>query len=134
MIMRTRTIRQRVDFSADPHDLYEALMDSKKHSEFTRSKCVISRKVGGKVRSYDGYIVGENIELVPDEKIVQTWMAEEDCWPAGHISRVTFVLKPIKSGTRLTFTHSGVPVDCGDRFDAGWQEHYWAPLKEMLER
>ncbi len=110
------------------------MMDSKKHSEFTGSKCVISRKVRGKVSAYDGYIVGENIELVPDKKIVQTWQAEEDCWPADHYSKVTFVLKPTKSGTRLTFTHSGVPVDCGDRFDAGWEENYWTLMKEMFER
>jgi activator of HSP90 ATPase len=134
MIMRTRTIRQRIDFSADPHDLYETLMDSKKHSEFTGSKCVISRKVGGKVSAYDGYITGENIELELDKKIVQTWRAEEDCWPADHYSRVIFVLKPTKSGTRLTFTHSGVPVDCGDRFDTGWQEQYWTPMQEMFSK
>ena len=108
-------------------------MDSKKHSEFTRSKCVISRKVGGKVSAYDGYITGENIELVPDEKIIQKWKAEEDCWPADHYSKVTFTLKQIKGGTRMTFTHSGVPVKCGGRFDTGWQEHYWTPMKEMLE-
>ena len=132
--MKTRTIRQTIDFSAKTHEVYEALMDSKKHSEFTGSKCVISRKVRGKVSAYDGYIVGENIEIVPDKKVVQTWRAEEDCWPADHYSRVIFVLKPTKSGTRLNFTHSGVPVDCGDRFDTGWQEHYWTPMKEMLER
>ena len=134
MIMKTRTIRQTVDFSAKTHDVYEALTDSKKHSEFSGSKCVISRKVGGKMSAYDGYIVGENIELMPDKKIVQTWRAEEDCWPANHYSRVTFVFKPTKKGTRLTFTHSGVPVDCGARFDTGWQEHYWTPMKERLER
>lgn len=131
--MKTRTIRQTVDFSAKTHDVYEALMDSKKHSEFTGSKCTISRKVGGKVSAYDGYIVGENIELVPDKKIVQTWKSEEDCWPPEYYSKVTFLLKPTKQGTRLQFSHSGVPIDCGDRFDTGWEEHYWAPMKEMLE-
>ncbi len=132
--MKTRTIRQTVDFSAKCHDVYEALMDSKKHSEFTGSKCVISRKVGGKVSAFDGYIVGENIEVVPDKKIVQNWRAEEECWPPDYYSKVTFALKPTRNGTRMTFTHSGVPVKCGDRFDTGWQEHYWVPMREMFER
>ncbi len=131
--MKTRTIKQTVDFAVDAHDLYEALMDSKKHSEFTGSKCVISRKVGDKVSAYDGYISGENIELVPDKMIVQTWKPEEDCWPADHYSKVTFTLKPTKMGARLEFVHTGVPVECGDQFDIGWKEHYWTPMKEMLE-
>jgi hypothetical protein len=42
-------------------------------------------------------------------------------------------LKAEEDGTRLTFTQTGVPVDCGDRFDTGWKENYWVPMKDMLE-
>ena len=131
--MKTRTIRQTVNFKAAPHDLYETLMDSKKHSAFTGGGCTISRRVGGKIDIYDGYITGENVELVPDKKIVQLWKPEEDCWPSDYFSKVTFSFKATKSGTRLTFVHSGVPVACGNRFDIGWNEHYWAKMKSVLE-
>jgi activator of HSP90 ATPase len=133
--MKTRTIRQTVFFEASPHDVYETLMDSRKHAKFTGGKCTIVRKVGGKIDIYDGYITGENVELVQDKKIAQLWKPDEgDCWPSDHFSKATFALKAEKRGTRLTFTQSGVPVDCGDRFDTGWQERYWAPMKEMLEK
>jgi activator of HSP90 ATPase len=132
--MKTRTIRQTVFFEASPHDVYEALMDSRKHAKFTGGKCTIVRKVGGKIDIYDGYITGENVELVPDKKIVQTWKPEADCWPADHYSKVTFLFKPTKNGTRLEFVHTGVPVECGDQFDIGWKEHYWTPMKEMFAR
>jgi activator of HSP90 ATPase len=133
--MKTRTIRQTVFFKATPHEVYEALMDPRKHAEFTGGRAVISRKVGGKINIYDGYITGENIELVPDKKIVQLWKPDEgDCWPSDHYSKATFALKAEKSGTRLTFTQTGVPVDCGDRFDTGWKENYWGPMKEMFEK
>jgi len=133
--MKTRTIRQTVFFEASPHDVYEALMDSRKHAKFTGGKAVVSRKIGGKIDIYDGYITGENVELVPDKKIVQLWRPEEgDCWPSDHFSKATFALKAEKRGTRLTFTQSGVPVECGDRFDIGWSEHYWEPMRQMLER
>jgi len=133
--MKTRTIRQTVFFEASPHDVYETLMDSRKHAKFTGGKCTIVRKVGGKIDIYDGYITGENVELVQDKKIAQLWKPDEgDCWPSDHFSKATFALKAEKRGTQLTFTQSGVPVDCGDRFDTGWQEHYWAPMKEMLEK
>jgi len=80
--MKTRTIRQQVTFKASPHELYELLMDEKKHGQFTRSRTTISRKVGGKISSGDGYIDGINLELVPDKKIVQSWRASD--WPEGH--------------------------------------------------
>ena len=131
--MKTRTIRQTVTFKAEPHDVYEILMDSRKHAKFTESRCTISRKVGGKFSISDGYIHGQNVELVPDEKIVQLWRPEEDCWPTDHYSRVTFSIKATKGSTQLVFTQSGVPVECGDRFDSGWRDYYWAPMKKSLE-
>ena len=131
--MKTRTIRQTVAFKVSPHEVYEALMNSREHAKFTGGRCSISRRVGGKISVYDGYITGVNVELVPDKKIVQLWRPEEDCWPADHYSKVIFSLKKTKSGTQLVFTHSGVPVVCGDRFDIGWKEHYWTPMREMLE-
>jgi len=131
--MKTRTIRQSVTFKATPHEVYESLMDSRRHAKFTGGSCSISRKVGGRLSVYDGYITGENVELIPDKKIVQLWKPEEDCWPPDYYSRVTFLLKPTEKGTRLVFTQTGVPVRCGDRFDMGWREHYWAKMREMLE-
>lgn len=130
--MDTRNIRQTVTFKAEPHEVYEALMDSKKHSRFTGDKAVISRDVGGKFSAFDGYCEGVNLELVPDEKIVQTWRASD--WQAGHYSRVTFSLKKIQTGTRLTFTQTGVPAEHYDDISQGWRDYYWAPMKEMLEK
>jgi len=134
--MKTRTIRQKAFFRASPHEVYEVLMDSKKHTRLSGGKCSISRKIGGKISVSDGYITGENVELVPDEKIVQKWRPMEDCWPKGHYSTVTFKLAPIKGkkGTGLSFMQTGVPVGCGNRFDIGWKEYYWGPMKELLEK
>ena len=97
--MEIRTIKQTVTIKASPHQVYEALMDSKKHSQFTGGKASISRKVGGKFTAYDGYAEGVNLELVPDEKIVQSWHASD--WPETHNSRVTFAIKEIKGGSHF---------------------------------
>ena len=88
--METKNIRQTVTFRARPHDVYELLMDSRKHSKLAGDEAKISRKVGGKYHIGD-YIDGVNLELVPDEKIVQTWHGSD--WPAGHYSRVTFLFQ-----------------------------------------
>jgi activator of HSP90 ATPase len=126
------TIRQSVTFKATPHAVYEALMDSRKHTRFTGDLAQISRKVGGAISAYGGYITGSNLELVADEKIVQAWHASD--WPEGHLSRVTFKLTATKGGTRLAFTHRGVPEDQVASIKQGWIDNYWQPLKVMLEK
>ncbi len=45
-------------------------MDSQKHSEFTGEEANISREVGGKFNAFGDYIMGINLELVPDKKII----------------------------------------------------------------
>ena len=128
----SKPIRQTVTIKAKTNDVYEALMDSRKHAKFTGGQAKISRKVGGDIMAYDGYITGKNLELVPDKKIVQEWRASE--WPAGHTSKVTFTLTKIKSGTRLAFRHTGVPAEHYDSIKQGWIDSYWTPMKAMLEK
>lgn len=130
--MKAKTIRQSVTFGASAHDVYEALMDSDKHSRFTGGKAVISRETGGKFSAFDGYSEGVNIELVPDRKIVQTWRAAD--WPEGHYSRVTISLTEAEGRTHLAFTQTGVPEGQYDDISEGWKDYYWAPMQEMFER
>lgn len=127
--MKTKTIKQSVTFKATPHEVYEMLMDSDKHSKFTGGEAKISRKVGGKFTTFDGYSEGANIELAPDKRIVQTWRAGD--WPEGHYSRVTFLLKKVAVGTCLTFTQTGVPEEQYDDIAQGWRDYYWTPMKAM---
>jgi activator of HSP90 ATPase len=124
-------IRQSVTFEATPHDVYEALMDSNRHAEFTGDEAAISRVVGGPIMAYGGYITGTNLELIPDEKIVQTWRASD--WPEGQESTVTFILSADDGGTRLTFVQEGVPDEQHADIEQGWIDYYWTPMKAMLE-
>jgi len=128
--MKTGTIRQSVTFKAKPHDVYEALMDSRKHTKFTGEKASISRKVGGKFRCYGGYLEGVNLDLKPDKKIVQSWRGSD--WPAGHYSKVTYSFQKVKNGTRLTFTQSGVSEQFYKDINQGWRDYYWKKMKTML--
>jgi activator of HSP90 ATPase len=130
--VKTKTIRQSVTFRTSPHVVYEMLMDSRKHARFTGEKASISGKIGGKLTAYDGYIEGVNLELVPDNKIVQSWRGTD--WPEGHFSRVTFSLEKVKGGTRLAFRQSGVPEEHYEDINQGWRDHYWQLMREMIEK
>ena len=130
--MKTKDLRQVVIFKASRHDVYEALMNSEKHSEFTDAPAVISQEVGGKISVYDGEIDGENLELVPDVKIVQSWRYGD--WPEGHYSRAVFSLSEAPGGTELTFEQTGIPEDLYEDIRQGWIDYYWEPMKELLEK
>jgi activator of HSP90 ATPase len=128
--VKTKSIRQSAIFKAGPHQVYEMLMDSWKHSQITGAKAKISRTIGGKFTAYDGYISGVNIELIPDKQIVQSWRGSD--WPEGHFSKATFSLHEVKGGTRLTFRQSGVPEDQYEDIKQGWRDYYWKPMRETL--
>jgi activator of HSP90 ATPase len=127
-----KTIRQKVTFKTEPHEVYEALMDSKKHAAFTGGEARISRQVGGKFSIYGGDIEGKNLELVPDQKIMQSWRYSD--WEEGHYSTATFALEKVEKGTRLIFTQTDVPDEHYEDIKQGWKDYYWQPLKEMLEK
>ena len=128
----SKDIQQTILFKASPHDVYEVLMDSKKHAAFTGSRARISRAVGGSFKAYDDYISGKNVELVPDRRIVQDWRAVD--WPEGYFSRITFEFTSIPEGTRLDFIHVGLPEGTEEEFTQGWIDNYWEPMKVFLEK
>lgn len=130
--MKTKSIRQSVIINATPKEIYEALMDSKKHSGFTREKANIIRKVGGKFSVYNGYASGENLELIENKKIVQSWRGSD--WQEGHFSKATFTLTKTKNGTKINFFQTGVPEKNYSSIKQGWIDFYWKPMKEMLEK
>jgi uncharacterized protein YndB with AHSA1/START domain len=127
-----KTIRQTVTIKASPHAVYEALMDSRKHAAFSGRPARISRTPGGRFTAYGPYLSGVNLELVPGKKIVQLWRSNN--WPEFHYSTVTFVLKRVKGGTRLSFTQLGVPDSDYTAKKRGWIRSYWEPIKAMLEK
>ena len=121
-----RPVHHEVDFAVPPRQVYDAYLDSERHSRFTGQKARMSRKEGGRFTAGDTYISGYNLELVPGRRIVQAWRASE--WPEGAYSVLRLDLVPRGDGTRLVVEHLGVPEKFRDGVDAGWHEFYWEPL------
>lgn len=128
-----KTIQQSVTFRATPHEVYEALMDSSKHANFTGAGASVSREVDGKFTAYDGAIEGTNVELTPDAWIVQSWRCDAPGWPKDHFSHLSITLEPVDGGTRLTLNHEDVPDPSYDECSAGWRTEYWDKMKQTFD-
>ena len=124
-------IHQERDFTASPHRVYETLLDSSEFASFSGRAAVIDRGVGGAFMLFGGHIVGRNLELVPDQRVVQAWRVVD--WPEGAYSIARFELKPRGSGTHVVFDHVGFPDGLHDHLASGWEANYWSLMKKYLE-
>jgi uncharacterized protein YndB with AHSA1/START domain len=97
--MKTKTLHQTVKFKASPKQVYEMLMDSRKHRSLSGMPAKISRRVGGKFTAWGTHISGFNLALLSGSKIVQAWRAA-GWWP-DHYSIAIF---DTPGGSRLEFT------------------------------
>jgi activator of HSP90 ATPase len=140
------SIHQEPSFTANRKQVYEALTNPRQFDQVTRLSGVmqssamasmktptqISQDAGGPFTLFGGYIVGRNIELVPNELVVQAWRTAG--WDKGVYSIVRFDLEEQRTGTKILFDHAGFPKGEADHLAAGWQAHYWSPMEQFLAK
>lgn len=135
-------IHQEIVFKAGRNRVYEALTDTKQFDkviELSGSKgnlalgnrpTEISKKEGGVFVLFGGHIVGRQVELTPNARVVQAWRVVD--WEPGVYSIARFELVEDGGGTRIVFDHTGFPKGQGAHLAEGWKGHYWEPLAKLL--
>jgi activator of HSP90 ATPase len=131
--MKTKTIRQTVNFAISPEKLYSLLFDNKVLTKLHGGKTAMTRRPKGKFSVFGGYCHGYNLRLEENKLIEQAWHFQEDGWPDDHYSICTFLLEPSARGTRLIFTHKGVPEHKVQDLKEGWYTYYWRPLLGYIQ-
>jgi len=124
------SLRQEIGLKTTPQRVYQILLDSKQFAAFTGMPAEIDPKPGGALSVFGGMIVGRNLELIPNQRIVQAWRSAG--WGPGVYSVVKFELKPDGTGTMVVLDHTGFPEGSFDHLDPGWYLRYWEPLKKYL--
>jgi len=125
------SIHQEVDFKARPQRIYEALLDEKQFSTFSGTAAQINREAGGALKLFGGRVTGRNVELIPNQRVVQAWRVET--WPSGIYSIIRFELTAQGSGTRIVFDHTGFAPEDREHLSEGWPRMYWEPLRKYLD-
>jgi activator of HSP90 ATPase len=128
---RARTsLHEEIELKSGPQRIYEVLLDAKQFAAFTGMPAEIDAKPGGAFSMFGGQVVGRNVELVANQRIVQAWRPTH--WDPGIYSIAAFVFKPTGGGTLVVLDHKGFPEGDFDHLEWGWHNHYWDPLKKFL--
>ncbi len=137
------SIHEDIVFKASRKRVYDALTDAKQFDKIIRlspemqagksfgtSPTVISREPGGAFSIFGGHIIGRQIELIPNVRIVQAWRVVD--WDPGVYSIAKFELIEQGAGTKLVFDHTGFPKGQAEHLAEGWKSHYWDSLEKFL--
>jgi activator of HSP90 ATPase len=98
-------IHQEVDFDV-PRPLFTRPCSTRDNSARSAE---IDAQTGGSLKLFGGLIEARNVELVPNQRIVQAW--REASLPPGHYSLVRFALVTRNAGTHLAFDQTGIAED-----------------------
>ncbi|MBI2415519.1 MAG: SRPBCC domain-containing protein [Candidatus Kerfeldbacteria bacterium] len=124
-----KTIQQEYLIAAPIDDVWRALVDVEAIEGWGGGPAEMDDQVGTEFSLWDGDIYGKNIEVIPQEKLVQEWYAYD--WEEP--STATFTLFEEDNGTRLEFLHENVPERHAKDIEQGWRDYYLGSLKDYLE-
>ena len=138
----------RIEIAVPPERVFQALTTSEltkwwgSAEMYTTTKFTIDLRPGGAWRSdgvgadgHEFHVGGEVLEVDPPRRLVQTW---KPSWEPGEATKVTYMLDPIPTGTRVTVKHSGFAsaTACEDHGTGwervlGWLGGFVAPAPEQ---
>ena len=128
--MMKESIRLKEIFKVKPSAIFNAWLNSETHTKMTGGEAVCEPKEGSEFSAWDGYIFGNNIELIKNTSIIQSWRTTEFN-ETDEDSILEIRLKELESGTELTLIHTNIP-EGQTQYKKGWVEHYFEPMLEFF--
>lgn len=118
-------------FHTSAEQIYKAWLSTQGHSLMTGSPAKIDGRTGGEFTAWDGYIWGTFLDLEENKSIVQAWRTGEFPEEAED-SHVQVLLEEEGGKTKVTLTHTNIPVGQRDSYKQGWHDFYFKPMKEYF--
>lgn len=114
---------------ATPEEVYLALTNANTIHLWTGEPAEMSTEVNTEFSLWDGSISGKNLHFEENKIIVQQWYFGDQ--PEESI--VTLKLHPHKDGTSIELKHINIPEADYENICDGWNDTYFASLKEFYE-
>jgi len=118
-----------IEIKADPQDVFTALTNPFTIELWSGELAKMSDQVGDEFSLWGGDIIGKNLEVVKDEKLVQQWYFGEE----GPESIVTLKIWPKKSFSSVELQHTNIPDEAYENIVDGWNNSYLGAVKALLE-
>lgn len=123
-------IKKTYKIHAPVKEVWKALTVPEYIEKWSGSGAKMDDREGSHFELWGGDINGTNLEVIPEQKLVQEWYSTDSPSP----THLTFELHAEKDGnTRLELIHENVTTSAFDAVSKGWDEYYLGPLKEFLE-
>jgi uncharacterized protein YndB with AHSA1/START domain len=116
---------------ASPERVYAAWVDGSEHSEFTGGEAIIDAREGGRHTAWSGYIEGRFVALDPGKRLVMTWRTTEFD-ESDPDSQLEVHFHGDGGGTRLEIVHTSLPVGGAHKYETGWREFYFVPMRKYF--
>jgi activator of HSP90 ATPase len=103
------------------------------HCAKSGGAAVISSQPSVRVTAWDGHLSGTDVELIPGERIVQSWRTTKFS-EADPDSTVTVHMQTIAEDTQLTLIHADVPDGHVGYKQGGLEHYYFEPMRRYFSR
>ena len=126
-----KNYRAYFQIKAEPEDIFTALTNPFTIELWSGETAVMTKEIGAEFSLWDGAIIGKNIELIENEKLVQEWYFDED--EESEASIVTIKIWKKNSSCSVELIHTNIPDEAYDNIVEGWDEAYLGAIKNLLE-
>ncbi|MBU0474725.1 MAG: SRPBCC domain-containing protein [Bacteroidetes bacterium] len=127
----TDNIKLSITVPVEPNIIYNAWLDSKTHSAFTRSKVHINKKVGSRFTAVDGYVEGELKQMILSKQIVMSWRTT-DFPDDAEDSLLTVNFENLNGATKVVLLHENLPEGDGKKYRKSWKDNYFVHMKDYF--
>jgi activator of HSP90 ATPase len=129
-------IRQSIVLPASSESLFDAYLDSAKHSAFTGFPVIIGGEAGSPFEAFAGQLSGTILAVARPRLIVQSWRSTK--FNAGDPDSILILaftpdVSNFEHG-RIDLIHLDVPQHDYDDVVDGWSKYYWEPWRAYLQR
>jgi activator of HSP90 ATPase len=124
-----KDFKTKIKIKAEISDVYASLTNPFTIELWSGYPAEMSEVPGSEFSLWEGDIVGRNIEVVNDTKLVQEWFFGEQEKP----SIVTIKLFFQRTHTMVELEHTNIPDESYDEIVEGWNDYYLGAIKEFLE-
>ena len=125
-----KQIQQTYTINAPVSKVWQALTDAAVAEQWGAAPAKVDAREGGEFSYWDGDIHGIYTKLVPEKLIEQDWYGHDNpTWKYN----VIFTFEGDDTSTTVHMTYSGEILD-GQKDVKDWQDYYFGPIKELLEK